>query len=63
MMAYGKDNEVSYIVSRILEQIWMHRMQEIALPGFKFQTFSGGVCPQTPLGIHAWYVGHMAIPH
>ena len=23
-------------------------MQEIAFPGFKFQTFSGGVCPQTP---------------
>jgi hypothetical protein len=57
MKAYGKDYEVSYIVSRILEQIWMPRMQEIAFPGFKFQTFS------TPLGIHAWYVGHMAIPH
>jgi hypothetical protein len=38
-------------------------MQEIAFPGFKFQTFSGGLCPQTPLEIHAWYVGHMAIPH
>ena len=41
----------------------MLKMQEIAFPGFKFQTFSGGVCPQTPLGIHAWYVGHMAITH
>jgi hypothetical protein len=41
----------------------MLKMQEIAFPGFKFQTFSEGVCPQTPLGIHAWYVGHMAIPH
>jgi hypothetical protein len=30
----------------------MLRMQEIAFPGFKFETFSGGVCPQ----IHAWYV-------
>jgi hypothetical protein len=28
----------------------MLRMQEIAFPGFKFQT-------QTPLGIHARYVG------
>jgi hypothetical protein len=60
MMDYGKDYAVSYIV---LEQIWMLRMQEIAFPGFKFQTFSGGVCPQTSLEIHAWYVGHMTIPH
>jgi hypothetical protein len=36
----------------------MLRMQEIEFPGFKFQTFSGGICPQTPLGIHVWYVGH-----
>jgi hypothetical protein len=26
-------------------------------------SFSGGLYPQTPLGIHEWYVGHMAIPH
>jgi hypothetical protein len=32
-----------------------------AFPGFK--KIFWGVCPQTPLGIHAWYVGHMAIPH
>jgi hypothetical protein len=34
----------------------MLRMQEMALPGFKFQTFSGGQSPRPP--IHAWYVGH-----
>jgi hypothetical protein len=50
-------------------------MQEIAFQGFKFQTFSvsqrahgADYAPkhysdQIPLGIHAWYVGHMAIPH
>ena len=68
MMAYGKDYEVSYIVSinfraNLDAQNAGNRMQEIAFPGFKFQTFSGGVCPPDPLGIHAWYVSHMAIPH
>ena len=33
----------------------MLRMQEMAFPGFKFQKFSGGIYPQTP--IHAGYVG------
>jgi hypothetical protein len=52
MMAYGKDYEVSYIVSinfraNLDAQNAGNRMQEIAFPGFKFQTFSGGVCPQT----------------
>jgi hypothetical protein len=27
----------------------MLRMQEMAFPGFKFQKFSGGACPLTPL--------------
>ena len=27
----------------------MLRMQEMAFPGFKFQKFSGGGCPRTPL--------------
>jgi hypothetical protein len=36
----------------------MLRMQEMTFPGFKFQTFSGGVHPQTPPPIHAWYIGH-----
>ena len=40
----------------------MLRMHEITFPGFEFQKCSGRICPQTPLGIHAWYVGHMAIP-
>jgi hypothetical protein len=43
MMAYGKDYEVSYTVSINFRAIWMLRMQEIAFPCFKFQTFSGGV--------------------
>ena len=34
----------------------MLRMREMAFLCFKFQTFSVGVHPQTP--IHAWYVGH-----
>jgi hypothetical protein len=29
----------------------MLRMQEIVFRGFKFQTFSGGECPQTPVGL------------
>jgi hypothetical protein len=36
----------------------MLRMQEMTFPGFKFQKFSGGVHPQTPPPIHAWYIGH-----
>jgi hypothetical protein len=27
----------------------MLRMQEMAFPGFKFQKFSGGLCPQTSI--------------
>ena len=34
----------------------MLRMQEMPFPCFKFQKFSWGVHPQTP--IHTWYVGH-----
>jgi hypothetical protein len=36
-------------LSQILEQIWMPRVPEMALPGFQFQNFSEGVRPQTPL--------------
>ena len=61
MMPYGKDYEVSYIVSINFRANL--NAQEIAFPGFKFQTFSVGLCPQTPLGIHAWYVSHVAIHH
>jgi hypothetical protein len=39
----------------------MLRMQEIAFPSIKFKIFFGGVCHQTTLRIHVWYVGHMAI--
>jgi hypothetical protein len=35
---------------QILNLISMLRMQEMVLAGFKFQIFSGGACPQTPLG-------------
>jgi hypothetical protein len=38
---------------QILNLISMLRMQEMVLAGFKFQKFSGGACPQTPLG-RAW---------
>ena len=30
---------------------------------FVLQILKLGVCPQTPIRIHAWYVGHKAIPH
>jgi hypothetical protein len=35
-------------------------MQEIAFPGFKFQKYSGVVCPQTPLFMHGMSATHMA---
>ena len=35
---------------QILNLISMLRMQEMVLADFKFQKFSGGACPQTPLG-------------
>jgi hypothetical protein len=43
----------------------MLRMQELAFPGFKFQTFSGGVRPQTQLflrGMSATWPLGIAIP-
>ena len=36
----------------------MLRIREMAFLCFKFQNFSGGVHPQTPPPIHAWYVGY-----
>ena len=36
-------------LAQILRTILMLRMQEMAFPGFKFQKFSGGGCPRTPL--------------
>jgi TRAP-type C4-dicarboxylate transport system permease large subunit len=38
-------------------------MQEIAFPGFKFQKFSGGVCPQTLLFMHGMLATHMSFRH
>ena len=34
-------------------------MQEIAFPGLKFQTFSGGVCTLTPIFMHGMSATHM----
>ena len=41
-------------LAQILRTILMLRMQEMAFPGFKFQKFSDGGCPQTPLGFYGW---------
>jgi hypothetical protein len=41
----------------------MLRMQEMAFPGFKFQKFSGGVYPQTPLYMRGMSATHMAFSH
>jgi hypothetical protein len=41
----------------------MLRMQEMAFPGFKFQTFSGGVLPQTPQFMHGILATHVAFSH
>ena len=41
----------------------MLRMQEMAFPGFKFQTFSAGVCSQTPLYMRGMSATHMAFSH
>jgi hypothetical protein len=38
-------------------------MQEMAFPGFKFQTFSGGVYSQTPLFMRDMLATHMAFDH
>jgi hypothetical protein len=40
MMAYGKDYEVSYIVSINFRANLDAQNAEIVFPGFKFQTFS-----------------------
>ena len=41
--------ETQVRLAQILRTILMLRMQEMAFPGFKFQKFSGGGCPRTPL--------------
>jgi hypothetical protein len=62
MMAYGKDYEVSYIVSINFGANLDAQYAGNCISGLQI-SFSGGLCPQTPLGIHAWWVGRMAIPH
>jgi hypothetical protein len=54
MMAYGKDYEVSYIVSINFRN---------CISGLQISNIFWGSMPPDPLGIHEWYVGHMAIPH
>ena len=41
--------ETQVRLAQILRTILMLRMQEMAFPDFKFQKFSGGECPRTPL--------------
>jgi hypothetical protein len=55
MMAYGKDYEVRANLDA--------QNAGNCISGLQISNIFWGVCPQTPLGIHAWYVGHMAIPH
>jgi hypothetical protein len=62
MMAYGKNYEVSYIVRINFRANLDAQNSGNCISGLQI-SFSGVLCPQTPLGFHAWYVGHMAIPH
>jgi hypothetical protein len=55
MMAYGKDYEVRANLDA--------QNAGNCISGLQISNIFWGVCPQPPLGIHAWYVGHMAIPH
>ena len=37
--------------------------EENCISGLQISKMFWGSIPPDPLGIHAWYVGHMAIPH
>ena len=49
MRVLGFFCETQARLAQILRTILMLRMQEMAFLGFKFQKFSGGGCPRTPL--------------
>jgi hypothetical protein len=63
MMAYGKDYEVSYIVSINFRANLDAQNAGNCISGLQISNIFWGSMPPYPLGIHAWYVGHMAIPH
>ena len=67
MMAYGKDYEVSYIVSVNFRANLDAQNAGNCISRLQISNIFWGTMPPPPikeqiLGIHAWYVGHMAIP-
>ena len=63
MMAYGKDYEVSYIVSINFRANLDAQNAGNCISGLQISNIFCGTMRPDPLGIHAWYVSHMAIPH
>jgi hypothetical protein len=63
MMAYGKDYEVTYIVSINFRANSDAQNAGNCISWLQISNIFWGSMPPDPLGIHAWYVGHMAIPH